>query len=133
MVAITARRAVPASYKSEVFVTPRSLRISSGSAIAASRTVEPEFLNRSSVPQSFPNNMTLEEDLYESVPDRLYYDRSYTTWYACYDNDMCVLTNSTGILESFCYSSKGEYRDVRRTIVEEYDLKQVKQIYDEDD
>jgi len=77
--------------------------------------------------------MTLEEDLYESVPDRLYYDRSYTTWYACYDSDMCVLTNSTGSLESFCYSSKSEYRDVRRTIVEEYDLKQVKQIYDEDD
>lgn len=75
----------------------------------------------------------LEQQLYESLPDRLYTAPSGEIWYACYDNSFCILTNAGGQLESFCYTNKSEYRDVRRQIVNEYRLREVRiDNYDED-
>lgn len=61
--------------------------------------------------------------LYQQVPDRLYIASSdYLTWYAVYEREMCILTNASGCLEAYCYPNKTEFRDVRRFIVQEYDL-----------
>jgi len=76
--------------------------------------------------------MPIAQQLYQIIPDRLYMHYGCETWYAFYDYDLCVLTNSEGKLEAFCYDTKSEYRDVRRLIVQNYDLKQVKLDYVED-
>ena len=75
----------------------------------------------------------IEQRLYESIPDRLYKGSDGQTWYACYDSPFCILTNAGGDMKAFCYSSKSEYRDVRRSIVTDYGLREVKvDKYDED-
>ncbi len=47
-------------------------------------------------------------------------------WYAFYDKALSILTNADGDLHSFSYDTKSEYRDVRRYIIEEYNLKDTK-------
>lgn len=59
--------------------------------------------------------------------------RDSETWYAFYDKALSILTNADGDLRSFSYDTKSEYRDVRRYIIEEYNLKDTKvYTYDED-
>ena len=73
------------------------------------------------------------EYLYSQTPDRLLVHRDSETWYAFYDKALSVLTNVEGELRSFTYDSKSEYRDVRRFIVQEYNLVDTKVYsYDED-
>jgi len=75
---------------------------------------------------------SIEQQLYQIAPDRLYMHDGYETWYAFYDYDLCVLKNSGGELAAFCYDTKSEYRDMRRMVIEEYDIKQVNVDYVED-
>lgn len=77
--------------------------------------------------------MLTSEYLYGQAPDRLFVHRDSETWYAFYDKALSVLTNAEGELRSFSYDTKSEYRDVRRYIVEEYNLVDTKVYkYDED-
>lgn len=77
--------------------------------------------------------MPTSEYLYSQTPDRLLVHRDSETWYAFYDKALSVLTNVEGELRSFTYDSKSEYRDVRRFIVQEYNLVDTKVYsYDED-
>lgn len=75
---------------------------------------------------------TLEESLYEQMPDKLFIRKGTESWYAFYDDALCILTNATGMLESYCYDSKPEYRSVRRHIVNEYGLREITPVIFED-
>jgi hypothetical protein len=68
----------------------------------------------------------LIQTLYARIPERLLVSGDGMTWYACYDNDLCILSNASGELEAFCYDDKGEYRDVRRHITENYNVRKAK-------
>lgn len=59
-------------------------------------------------------------------PDRLLSSDEFGVWYAFYDQELAVLSNSTGELETYFYSNKTEYRDVRRYIVLEYGVTETK-------
>lgn len=77
--------------------------------------------------------MLTSEYLYGLTPDKLMVHRASETWYAFYDKALSILTNADGDLRSFSYDTKSEYRDVRRYIIEEYNLKDTKVFtYDED-
>ncbi|MEL0098361.1 MAG: hypothetical protein VW907_02260 [Opitutae bacterium] len=71
---------------------------------------------------------SIEDDLYEQAPDKLYTSRDRQTWYACYDDELCLLTNAGGELKAYCYDSKPEYRDIRSKIIEAYNLRRSKVI-----
>lgn len=73
----------------------------------------------------------LTEILYEQYPDRLYFDDRMEVWYAFYDNELTILSNATGTLESFTYGNKPEYREVRSVIVDTYPIRQVDYATDE--
>ena len=70
--------------------------------------------------------MVSSEYLYESSPDRLLVSDEFDVWYAFYDDELSVLSNSTGELVSYSYQDKSEYREVRRFIVEEYPVRDAK-------
>lgn len=70
--------------------------------------------------------MVSSEYLYESSPDRLLVSDEVDVWYAFYDDELSVLSNSTGELVSYSYQDKSEYREVRRFIVEEYPVQDAK-------
>lgn len=70
--------------------------------------------------------MNFNNYLYEIAPDRLFWHRDGQTWYACYDDTLCMLTNASGTLESYCYDNKIEYREARTFMVEKYGLKRGK-------
>jgi|TARA_R110000803_G_scaffold37598_8_gene81071 hypothetical protein len=70
--------------------------------------------------------MVSSEYLYESSPDRLLVSDEVDVWYAFYDDELSVLSNSTGELVSYSYQDKSEYREVRRFIVEEYPVRDAK-------
>ena len=77
--------------------------------------------------------MLTSEYLYGQTPDRLLVHHDSETWYAFYDKALSILTNADGDLRSFSYDSKSQYRDVRRHVIEEYNLVDTKvYIYDED-
>lgn len=75
---------------------------------------------------------TIAQQLYQIAPDRLYINTEHETWYAFYDYDLCILTNGCGGVDAFCFDTKTEYRDVRRMMIEEYNIKQVNLDYVED-
>jgi len=70
--------------------------------------------------------MEFVEYLYNMRPDRIYWHRNGESWYACYDDWLCLLTNASGKLESYCFDNKVEYREARTIIVEKYNLKRGK-------
>lgn len=77
--------------------------------------------------------MITSEYLYGLTPDRLMVHQRSETWYAFYDQALSILTNADGCLRSFSYDTKSEYRDVRRYIVDEYNLTDTKvNTYNED-
>jgi hypothetical protein len=78
-------------------------------------------------------NTELEETLYAKVPDRLYWHSNREAWYACYDSELCILTNASSKLEAYCYNSKPEYRDARSAMVEAYKLRKGKVHYFDDE
>ena len=70
--------------------------------------------------------MISAQSLYETVPDRIYVGPNAEEWYAFYDDDFAILTNAAdNRLKVYQYDNKGEYRDVRRTIVDQYALRQI--------
>jgi len=70
------------------------------------------------------NNQNINvEELYSQSPDRLYVSRDRNTWYACYDSQLCILTNAgSDYMRAFCYENKSDFREIRNMIVEEYGL-----------
>lgn len=66
------------------------------------------------------------DQLYGTVPDKLYTSKQFDAWYAFYDIELCILTNAGDSLEIFCYQDKSEYRDVKRLILSEYNVREVK-------
>jgi len=71
-------------------------------------------------------NTEIAKTLYARVPDRLYWHSNREAWYACYDSELCILTNASSKLEAYCYTTKPEYRDARSKIVDEYNLRKGK-------
>lgn len=76
--------------------------------------------------------MTLEEELYGQMPDKLFISKGTEFWYACYDDALCILTNAEGFMQAYCYDEKPEYRSVRRHIVNEYRLREIRPVEFED-
>ena len=73
------------------------------------------------------------EMLYSEPPDKLFLAKNKETWYAFYDSALSILTNVNDILEVYSYVSKPEYRSVRTTIVETYDVRRIRVIYPDDE
>ena len=77
--------------------------------------------------------MFTSDYLYGLAPDRLLVSHDFDVWYAFYDDELSVLSNASGTLESYSYENKSEYREVRRFIMEEYPVKETNvYTYDED-
>lgn len=64
------------------------------------------------------------ESLYETRPDKLYVSKEFDAWYAFYEIELCILTNADGDLAAYCYDEKSDYRDARRFILTEYNVKE---------
>jgi len=75
--------------------------------------------------------MMSPDQLYQLPPTTTYLAPDGYTWYACYDDQLSILTNADGCLAVYSYPDKTEFRGVRRTIVNDYGLFVVDDLDDE--